>query len=555
MGRPAAVRRDWDLSCKDWEKRIVSGQSLIPNLPLFRDEADRAVAIFNRLRFPDVPGQPMLRDAAGDWFRDCVRALFGSYDKKAKVRHIREVFVLVPKKNSKTSNGAAMMLTAMLSSQRPHAEYLLIAPTLEIADLAFRQAVGMIDADPVLSAKCHIQEHIKRIAYRPTGAFLKVKSFDPKVVTGTKPAGVLLDELHVIAASHDADRVIGQLRGGLVSQPEAFLVTITTQSERAPSGVFKAELLKARKVRDGTLKAPILPVLYEFPPKIDWRDPANWHMVTPNNGRSVSVERLIPDFQQAESGNEEEMRRWASQHLNVEIGLALRSDRWAGADYWEQQGTLLSLEDILARCEVVVVGIDGGGLDDLLGLAVIGREKVTGNWLHWGHAWAHTSVLERRKSEAPRFRDFEKDGDLSIIEQMGQDTGQVAEIVKRVNESGLMFKIGVDRAGIGGILDAIEDVGVENEQIVAIEQSWRLNGAIKTTERKLAEGAFHHGGAPLMAWCVGNAKVEPRGNAILITKQASGTAKIDPLMATFNAVTLMALNPEPTHKDYALYVL
>jgi phage terminase large subunit-like protein len=55
-----------------------------------------------------------------------------------------------------------------------------------------------------------------------------------------------------------------------------------------------------------------------------------------------------------------------------------------------------------------------------------------------------------------------------------------------------------------------------------------------------------HGGQRLMAWCVGNAKVEPRGNAILITKQASGTAKIDPLMAMFDAVSLMALNPAPT---------
>ena len=47
-----------------------------------------------------------------------------------------------------------------------------------------------------------------------------------------------------------------------------------------------------------------------------------------------------------------------------------------------------------------------------------------------------------------------------------------------------------------------------------------------------------------MNWCVGNAKVEPRGNAISITKQASGTGKIDPLMATLNCVALMAMNPE-----------
>lgn len=80
--------------------------------------------------------------------------------------------------------------------------------------------------------------------------------------------------------------------------------------------------------------------------------------------------------------------------------------------------------------------------------------------------------------------------------------------------------------------------------MIGISQGWKMTGAIKTTERKLAEGALIHGGQPLMAWSVGNAKVEPKGNAIVITKQASGTAKIDPLMATFNAVTLLSLNPE-----------
>jgi phage terminase large subunit-like protein len=534
----------WDTSCRDWQDRIRAGKTLLPKLPLIESEAARGVAIFNKLRLPDVPGRPTLEEAGGEWQRDIVRALFGSYDPQQNMRFVREVFQLVPKKSSKTTAGAAIMLTAVLMSRRPRAEFLIVAPTQEVADLAFRQACGMVEADPVLAAKCHIQEHIKRITYRPTNAFLKVKSFDPKVVTGSKPAGVLIDELHVIAESHDADRVVGQLRGGLISQPEGFLLTITTQSERAPAGVFKAELQKARAVRDGTLAAPILPMLYEFPIGHNWRDQSTWHWVTPNNGRSITVARLIEDFGQAEAAGDEELRRWASQHLNVEIGLALHSDRWAGADYWEQQARPgLTLDALLERSDVVAVGIDGGGLDDLLGLAVLGRDAETSQWLAWSHAWAHPSVLARHKREAARFRDFQRDGNLTIVDRIGDDCAEVAQIVARVYASGLLDKVGVDPHGLGGILDAIVDAGVDQDKVTGISQGWKLTGSIKTVERRLAESALWHGGTNLMAWCVGNAKVEPRGNAVMITKQGSGFAKIDPLMALFNAGALMALNP------------
>jgi hypothetical protein len=41
----------------------------------------------------------------------------------------------------------------------------------------------------------------------------------------------------------------------------------------------------------------------------------------------------------------------------------------------------------------------------------------------------------------------------------------------------------------------------------------------------------------------GGQLVNPKSNAILIAKQASGTAKIDPLMAAFNAIALMSTKP------------
>ena len=534
---------EWDTSCRDWRERITAGQSLCPTLPLNEKQAALAVAVFDRLRLPDVPGNPPLAEAGGEWFRELVRALFGSYDEAAKQRHIRELFLMVPKKSSKTTYAAALLLTAVLVSPRPRAEYLFIGPTVEISDLAFKQAAGMIEIDPVLSAKFLVQHHIKKITYRPTGAFLKVKSFSPTVVTGSKPSGVLIDEIHVIGEMNNADRVIGQLRGGLISQPEAFLVNITTQSERPPAGVFAAELMKARKVRDGELRAPILPVLYEFPPGTDWRDQSKWWMVTPNRGKSITVERLIPDYEQADASGEGELRRWASQHLNVEIGLALMSDSWAAADYWQRQATRLPLDDLLARCEVVAVGIDGGGLDDLLGFAVCGREKQTGNWLLWTHAWAHPSVLERRKSEASRLRDFEKDGHLTIVDNVGEDVRDVAELCRKVHETGLLEKIGCDQSGIGAIAQGIVDAGVPQDLLIGISQGWRMHGALLTTERRLAEGALWHDDQPMMDWMVGNCKIEQRGNAYLVTKQAAGRAKIDAVIAALNAITIISLNP------------
>ena len=242
------------------------------------------------------------------------------------------------------------------------------------------------------------------------------------------------------------------------------------------------------------------------------------------------------------------MRGFLAKHLNVEIGLALGTDRWAGADYWQRQSRPdgLTLEQLLARADVVTVGVDGGGLDDLLGLSVLGRDADTGDWLSWSRAWVHPKALERHKREAPRFRDFERAGDLVIVDRIGDDVAQVAEIVAQVYASGLLQdkqSIGADPHGIGGVLDALLGAGIPAEAVTGISQGWKLTGAIKTLERRLAEGAMWHGGTTLMAWCVGNARVEPRGNAVMITKQGSGFAKVDPLMATFNAVALMSLNP------------
>lgn len=553
---------EWSTSCPDWAARLRAGQSIIPP-PIFPEEAERGLAVMRELKIVDAPGSPTIGEACAPWVFDLAASIFGAYDSESGRRLITEWFVCLPKKNSKSTIAAAIMLTSLIRNWRQSAEFIILAPTVEIANNSFGPSRDMCQKDDQLDELTLVQTHIKTITHRNSGANLKVVAADSNTVGGKKAVGVLIDEAWLFGKVANAENMLREATGGLASRPEGFVIWLTTQSDDPPSGVFRQKLQYARDVRDGKVIDPqFVPIIYEFPPEMikrgEHRDPANFAMVNPNMGYSVDRPFLEREFRKAENDGEESMRGFLAKHLNVEIGLALRSDRWAGADFWERQGTAgLSLEAIIERSDVLTMGIDGGGLDDLLGVCVLGRDAVTREWLHWAHAWAHPSVLERRKSEAPRFRDFAKDGDLTLVDTIGDDVIDVAAVAQQVWQSGKLDKIGVDPVGIGAIVDAIIEVGIEQEKIVAISQGWRLAGAIKTTERKLAEGGMHHGASPLMAWSVGNARIEPRANSVLITKQASGTAKIDPLMATFNAVSLLSLNPASNTigPDYELLVI
>jgi phage terminase large subunit-like protein len=550
----------WTTSCPDWRERIVAGRSLVPFEPLFPAEAEDAMRIFDELRVVDMAGSPRIADVARPWTRDLPRALFGSYDPENGNRLIRDYFLLVAKKNWKSGLAASTMLTALLLNWRESGEFGMLAPTVEAADNCFRPVRDMIKADEELSALLHVQEHIRTVTHRGNGGTLKVVAAEGDTVTGKKWIGTLVDELWAFGKKPRAADMLREATGGLASRPEGFVIYLSTHSAEPPAGVFLDKLRYARRVRDGEVTNPtFLPILYEFPEDMikseGHRDPKNWYITNPNMGASVSEEFLLTRWSEEESAGEGQLREHMAKHLNVEVGTVMRSDGWPGARYWEQQSTDgLTLDEVLRRSEVVAVGIDGGGLDDLLGLYVIGREIGTGNWLGWGKAWASPLVLERRKSEAARLRDFERDGDLSIVEKLPDDVSDLAELVAKVYESGLLHKVGLDPSRIGVVVKALVDAGVPEELLIGISQGWRLMGAIVAAERKLAEGAFWHGGQRLMAWSVGNAKVEQRGNAHYVTKAASGTAKIDPLMALFCAAELMATNPESAGigEDYSL---
>ncbi|MBO9380253.1 terminase large subunit [Sphingomonas histidinilytica] len=547
----------WSTACPDWKERIRGRRSLIPFDPLFPDVAEAKMALFTSLRLMDVTGQPTIGEACDKWLLDFVATIFGAYDPETGQQLIREFLLLISKKNTKSTLAAGIMLTELVLGWRGEDENLILAPTKEVADNSFKPAAAMIRADEELTALLHIQDYTRLITHRTTKATLKVVAADTATVSGKKASRVLVDELWLFGKSAKAPAMLKEATGGQVSRPEGYTLFLTTQSDEPPQGIFKTKLAEYRNIRDGKVVAPHkLPVLYEFPDEMlkaqEHLKPENFYVTNPNIGRSVSQEWLEEQFDEAQQADMADRQVFYAKHLNVQIGVGLLHDAWAGAQYWKRATAPKELWDgsirqFIELVEVATAGIDGGGLDDLLGLNLLGRLRDDPRiWLSWSHAWAQPDVWDRRKDIVSALDGFIANGDLTKCKEPNDDIDGVCAILSQVLEAGLFpdeYAVGLDPMGVAALINALAAAGFTAAQLSAVAQGFRLNGAVVGSERKLKDKTILHADQPLMDWCAGNAKAEQRGNAVVITKQIAGKAKIDPLIAFFNAVMFMSRNP------------
>lgn len=574
----------WSTACLDWRERIVAGDSLVPIAPLFPEKAKDALGVFCSLQVTDLPRKrndkwPTLGEVVDQDILDLVAAIFGAEDPKTGRRLIRDFMLLISKKNGKSTIAAGIMLTALIVGWRDNAELMILAPTIEVAGNSFAPACGMVRADPELMQLLHIIENRRVIKHRVKGSELKIVAADSDTASGKKAGMVLVEELWLFGKKPKSASMLLEATGGLAARPEGFVLYVTTHSDEPPAGVFKSKLAYFRDVRDGVIEDPTsLGVLYEWPEEMHeaeaYLDPANFGVTNPHLGRSVSVEFLAGELTKAQRGEGEDLQIFLAKHLNVEIGLRLRRDRWRGTDYWADAGDRsLTLESLLKRCEVAVVGIDGGGLEDLYGLCVAGRERGTGRWLYWFRAWAWPDLLERRKDIVSVLKQFADDGDLTLCENidgfdptdledgeilgfMPQDIAEIIEIIAQVKDSGLLPEknaIGLDPQGVADLVDALAGIGLEDPAVIGIGQGFRLMSAVVGLARKLKFGGVVHDGSPMMTWCVSNAKEEAGRQTVMITKNHSASAKIDPFMAGLNATKLLELNPVAADRHESVY--
>jgi phage terminase large subunit-like protein len=87
--------------------------------------------------------------------------VFGAYDHAAGRRLIRNFLLSIAKKNSKSTLAAGLMLTALIRNWRLSGEFIILAPTIEVAQNSFRPARDMVAASEELTELLQVQPSVR----------------------------------------------------------------------------------------------------------------------------------------------------------------------------------------------------------------------------------------------------------------------------------------------------------------------------------------------------------------------------------------------------------
>ena len=513
---------------------------LIPETADPTGRGERAWQIFSRLPIVEGPHAGVrIGEHSPPWQRKFVRLIFGHTDERG-LRVLREVFALIAKKNAKSATCAALALTKLLLDEERREQVICLAATRTQARIVFDSMASMIRADATLGERFEVVDYRNIIKYGPTDSRVTAVAAELAATVGQGASLGIIDELHLLGASPRGGALVRQLRSGSIARAEPLMVSISTAPLERSEGVYQATYERAKRIVAGLEVDPaFFAWLCEAPQGLNPEDPATWVWTNPSIGYTTTIERLEAELETARS-DPAALRDYRSQHLSVPPELSAGTDRWIPVAQWNGVADdTLTLEGVLTESYRLYCGVDRGQMDDLTALVVLGK-KIDGQVLVWSHQWVSRAGYERRHT-VNDYDQFISRGELTLYEGGNEDLEQLVALVRQVQATGKLSLTGIDSFTAADTGDALRDL----VDVQSVPQGWQLTGVIAWVERLIASRTLKHHGSSLLAWNVGNAHCERRGNATSVTKATVvGSAKIDGLAALFTAAAVCIARSE-----------
>lgn len=313
-------------------------------------------------------GSPLVLEPWQKWVLD----LMFEVDKKTSLRRWRNVLLMVPRKNAKSTLMAALGYYFLVFDGEGGPEVYSAAWGEAQARNVFDAARTMHDAAPMLQART--QKYAKAITCPENAGSWRVVSRLAELMQGSNPHAALIDELHI----HPKPDLVDAFRRGQQARRQGILVNISTEgsSRYNPLGELQRGFYQDAVIDEVTpylqvgrhAESRSLMIRYGVPwgETVDPSDPAV--VAGCNPAGWLDPTRLVDEYLKAPGSREVDFRRY---HLNELV----ENDGGEGVPL-QMYDDCIAPDLELVDGQDVVVAIDAGYRRDCSAVLVAGRHET-----------------------------------------------------------------------------------------------------------------------------------------------------------------------------------
>lgn len=483
-------------------------------------EATRAVAFI----------ETMIRHCKGDkagellileeWQKDdIIRPMFGWKNKETGLRKYRQIYCCIPRKNGKSTLGAAIGLYILFADNEKGAEVFSCAGDRNQASIIFNIAKTMVELSPQLFQRAKLFRN--SIVNPAKGNTYKVLSSDAKLQHGHNAHAVLFDELHTQPTRELWD--VMTTSTGARSQP--IIMAITTAGASKTDGNICWEVHDyAMKVKSGIIDDDsFLPIIYAADEDDDITLESTWKKANPNYEKSIKK-----DYFEKESKKATEIVSYENTFKRLHLNIWTSSvTKWIGDNMWMQNSEPFDLK--LLDGKECWGGLDLASTRDLSSFVLIFPIEDKFIILPFFFCPEETIYTRTMKDKVP-YTQWQRDGHLITTPGDVQDYDFIR---KKINELGGKYNIksiAFDRWNSSQLVINLADDGAT---LTPFGQGYAsMSAPTKELEKLVLKKHLNHLDNPVLRWQMQNVSLRTDPAENIKVDKAKSSEKVDGVVAT-----------------------
>jgi phage terminase large subunit-like protein len=487
------------------------------------ERALKALQLFREIKGPRAGKRLKL----GPWQLFIYASALGWLDKKTGKRRFRYVFVAVPRGNGKSTGAAPLALYMLALDGEGGAEVYAAAVTREQARIVFVMAQNMVKRDREFQQRYGVGTSRNVITQESSASMFTPLSRDADALDGKNVHFAVLDEL----AKHKTREVHDVLITATGKRAQAMILAITTAASNQSGIGYEQWKYTQRVLKQEINDERYFGIIYTIDDDDDWRSPKSWRKANPNWGVSVEPEVIATLAERAQNVSSLQ-NAFKQKHLNIWTSASVV---WMEMIRWNACADA-SLREEQFKGEECVIGMDLAAKIDLAAVVKVFRRELDGIEHYYVFANFYLPQATIQDSDNASYPSWARDGFITSCEGETIDQQVIENDITTASESFIITDVTYDPWQALNLASRLDEKGIPCIEYRPTLANFTM--PMKELEALVRQGRLHHGGNPVLDWCIActEAFMNSNGDIRPVKDRNNKMQKIDGTVALLMAL-------------------